>query len=69
MANDIAGTFGPVEVLVNSAAVTAPLGPTAGLPLLGIVRALRVNVLSVMTLAAAVVPQVRPLAGAASSTS
>jgi len=59
MANDIAGTFGPVEIFVNSATVTAPLGPTAGLPLHGIVRALRVNVLSIMTLAAAVVPQLR----------
>jgi NAD(P)-dependent dehydrogenase (short-subunit alcohol dehydrogenase family) len=48
--------LGPVDVLINNAAVVSPLGPTTGLETEGIRQALAINVAAVIELTALVLP-------------
>jgi NAD(P)-dependent dehydrogenase (short-subunit alcohol dehydrogenase family) len=48
--------FGEVDVLVNNAATVAPLGPVTDLEPAAVLRALTINVASVVALAGAVIP-------------
>jgi 3-oxoacyl-[acyl-carrier protein] reductase len=49
--------LGPIEILVNNTATITPLGSTADLSLSKILQAFIINVVSVMTLSTAVLPQ------------
>ncbi|WP_165553898.1 SDR family NAD(P)-dependent oxidoreductase [Kribbella capetownensis] len=48
--------FGEVDILVNNAATVTPLGPVADLDSAAVLRALTINVASVVTLAGMVIP-------------
>jgi NAD(P)-dependent dehydrogenase (short-subunit alcohol dehydrogenase family) len=47
---------GPVDILINNAAVVEPLGPTAGLGVADVRRAFDVNTVAVIALSAALLP-------------
>jgi NAD(P)-dependent dehydrogenase (short-subunit alcohol dehydrogenase family) len=48
--------FGEVDILINNAATVTPLGPVAHLDPVAVLRALSINVASVVTLSGAVIP-------------
>jgi NAD(P)-dependent dehydrogenase (short-subunit alcohol dehydrogenase family) len=48
--------FGEVDILINNAATVAPLGPVANLDPAAVLRALSINVASVVMLSGAVIP-------------
>ena len=49
-------TRGPVDILINNAAVVEPLGPTAGLDVTDVRRAFDVNTVAAIALGAALLP-------------
>jgi NAD(P)-dependent dehydrogenase (short-subunit alcohol dehydrogenase family) len=51
--------FGDVDILINNAATVTPLGPVANLDPAAVLRALSINVASVVTLSGAVIPAMR----------
>ena len=52
----VEGVFGEVDILVNNAATVTPLGPVTDLDPAAVLRALTINVASVVTLAGVVIP-------------
>lgn len=59
-----AAEIGEIGVLINNAAVVAPLGPTAGLDLAVVAAALRIDVLGVIGLSGVLLAPMLPRLGA-----